>query len=168
MQRHLAQVVVAVLWACWLGAGAARADAAIGVLTCTLAEAEAAAPSDAPIVGQKRDALCTFKAKSGLEETYAAKFQGVSALPGRNKALMWVVKSVSGSVTHPGMLQQSYAADPAKPTDQKTPIIGEANADIQLQTMADESEGSASLSEKPPPTGFVVLGLELRLTSSAG
>jgi hypothetical protein len=166
MARRLAGLVV--LWAFLLGAGTASADVALGFLTCTLAEGEAAAPGDAIIASQKRDALCTFKAKSGLEETYIGKFQGVSTTPAHNKALMWVVKSASGSAAYPGLLQQTYTADPAKPADQKTPIIGEVNADIQLQTMADENEGSASVSEKAPPRGFVVIGLELKLTSSAG
>jgi hypothetical protein len=168
MQRRLTVLVVAVLWAFCLGAGTASADVALGVLTCTIAEGEAAAASETAVASQKRDALCTFKAKSGVEETYIGKLQGVSTTPSRNKALMWVVRSASGSAAHPGLLQQSYATDPAKPADQKSPIVGELNADIQLQTMADENEGSASVSEKPPPRGFVVIGLELKLTSSAG
>jgi hypothetical protein len=167
MRRHLGKLGVAVLWVFYLGTPMARAEIAIGVLTCTLAEAEPAATSEV-VASQRREALCTFKAKSGVEETYAGRFQGVSALPGRNKALIWVVKSASGSAAHPGILEQSYTADPAKPADQKTPIIGEVNTDIQLQTMADENEGSATVSERSPPRGFVVIGLELKLTSSAG
>jgi Protein of unknown function (DUF992) len=168
MAGRLAGLAVAMLWAFSLGAGTASADVALGVLTCTLAEGEAAAPGDAPVASQKRDALCTFMAKSGVEETYIGKFQGVTTTPSHNKALMWVVKSASGSAAHPGLLQQTYTADPAKPADHKSPIIGEVNADIQLQTMADENEGNASVSEKPPPRGFVVIGVELKLTSSAG
>jgi hypothetical protein len=34
--------------------------------------------------------------------------------------------------------------------------------------MADETEGSASAPEKPSPTGFVILKLELTLKSASG
>jgi len=168
MQRGLVAAVVAVaVGACCLGSATAGADITLGVLTCTLAESGTPA-GDAAAANQKRDALCTFKAKSGVEETYAGRFHGVSPSPGRNKALIWIVKGASTGTVEPGMLAQTYAADPAKPSDQKTPIIGEAHPDIQLHTMADEAEGSASLSEKPPPKGFVVIGVELTLTASAG
>ncbi len=164
--RGLIAAVVAFVVGC-LGPAHAGADVTLGVLTCTLAESGSPA-GDAAAASQKRDALCTFKAKGGMEETYAGKFQGVSPSPGRNKALMWVVKGASAGSTQPGMLAQTYAADPGKPSDQKAPIIGEAHPDIQLHTMADEAEGSASLSEKPPPKGFIVIGLQLTLTASAG
>jgi hypothetical protein len=166
MRRGLIAAVVA-LQACCLGSASAGADITLGVLTCTLAESGTPA-GDAAVANQRRDALCTFKAKGGMEETYAGRFQGVNPSPGRNKALMWVVKGASPGTAQPGMLAQSYAADPAKPSDQKAPIIGEVHPDIQLYTMADEAEGSASLSEKPPPKGFVVIGVELTLTASAG
>jgi hypothetical protein len=164
MRGLVAAVVVLGAWC--LGPARAGADVTLGVLTCTLAESGTPA-GDAAAASQKRDALCTFKAKGGVEETYAGKFHGVNPSPGRNKAMIWVVKGASAGA-HPGMLAQTYAADPGKPSDQKTPIIGEAHPDIQLHTMADEAEGSASLSEKPPPKGFIVIGVQLTLTASAG
>ena len=137
----------------------------IGVLTCTLAAGDPAA--DAPLTNQ-RDALCTFQAKSGAEETYIGRFEGVGTSTDRNSAYMWIVKSASLERTQPGLLEQTYATDRAKPVDEKSPIVGEGNSDIRLLTMADEREGSASASEKTPPKGFVVIGVELKLKSTSG
>jgi hypothetical protein len=47
-------------------------------------------------------------------------------------------------------------------------MIGEPNADIALHSMSDKNEGSASATEKPAPTGFVILSLELKLKSASG
>jgi hypothetical protein len=162
MQRCLAAVAASALSVL---APTARADVEIGVLTCTLAASDPAA--DAPLTNQ-RDALCTFQAKSGAEETYIGKFEGVGTSTNRNSAFMWIVKSASLERTQPGLLEQSYATDRAKPVDEKSPIVGEGNGDIRLLTMADEREGSASASEKTPPKGFVVIGVELKLKSTSG
>jgi Protein of unknown function (DUF992) len=162
MQRCLAAVAASTLSVL---APTARADVEIGVLTCTLAASDPAA--DAPLTNQ-RDALCTFQAKSGAEETYIGRFEGVGTSTDRNSAYMWIVKSASLERTQPGLLEQSYATDRAKPVDEKSPIIGEGNSDIRLLTMADEREGSASASEKTPPKGFVVIGVELKLKSTSG
>jgi Protein of unknown function (DUF992) len=162
MQRCLAAVAASALSVL---APTARADVEIGVLTCTLAASDPAA--DAPLTNQ-RDALCTFQAKSGAEETYIGRFEGVGTSTDRNSAYMWIVKSASLERTQPGLLEQSYATDRAKPVDEKSPIIGEGNSDIRLLTMADEREGSASASEKTPPKGFVVIGVELKLKSTSG
>jgi hypothetical protein len=162
-------VVAVALTTCWaFSAVAEQVDVEIGVLTCTLGEHGEAPASNAPSGGQTRDALCTFKAKSGPEETYAGRFQGVSISTDQNGALIWRVKSASGAAVEPGLLQQSYASDPTKPADQMPPLIGEANSDIALHSMADKSEGSASATEKPAPTGFVILGVELKLKSTSG
>ena len=59
-------------------------------------------------------------------------------------------------------------ADPTKLADQKPPLIGQANSDIVMHSMADTSEGSASTTEKSAPTGFVILGVELKLKSASG
>jgi hypothetical protein len=147
-------------------ASTARADVEIGVLTCTLAASDPAA--DTPLINLRRDALCTFQAKSGAEETYIGRFEGVGTSSDRNSAFMWIVRSASLERTQPGLLEQTYATDRAKPVDEKSPIIGEANSDIRLLTMADEREGSASASEKAPPKGFVVIGVELKLKSTSG
>jgi uncharacterized protein DUF992 len=163
---YLAAVMVTTCWAC--SANAEKADVEIGMLTCTLGEPGEAPTSDASSAGQMRDAHCTFKPKNGAEETYAGKVQGVSISADQKGALIWVVKSASGAPVEPGLLQQTYAIDPTKPADQKPPMLGEANSDIALHSMADKSEGSASASEKPEPTGFVILSIELKLKSTSG
>jgi hypothetical protein len=165
--RRTSLAAMAVL-CCVCAAAAETADVEIGVLSCTLA-----VPSENPAGGttsggQTRDALCIFKLKSGAEETYAGKVEGVSITADRPGALLWLVKWTSAAAVEPGLLQQSYAADPAKPADQKPPLIGEANADVVLHFMADKREGSASAPEKPPPTGYVVRGVELELKSTSG
>ena len=165
-QTCLAAVMVTMGWAC--SAIADKADVEIGMLTCTLGEPGEAPTSDASSAGQTRDALCTFKPKNGTEETYAGKVQGVSISADQKGALIWVVKSVTGAAVGPGLLEQTYAIDPAKPADQKPPMVGEPNSDIALHSMADKSEGSASATEKPTPTGFVILSVELKLKSTSG
>jgi len=163
MRRCLAAVAASALSV--LGP-TARADVEIGVLTCTLAASDPAA--DTQLTNQSRDALCTFQANSGAEETYTGKFEGVGASSDRNGAFIWIVKSATVERTQPGLLEQTYATDRAKPVDEKSPIVGEANSDIRLLTMADEREGSASASEKTPPKGFVIIGVELKLKSTSG
>jgi hypothetical protein len=162
----LATVVITTCGA--LSAVAEQADVEIGVLICTLGELGEVPASTALSVGQTREALCTFKPESGPEETYAGRFQGVSISKGQNGVLIWRVKSASGAVAEPGLLKQSYANDPTKPADQMPPLIGEANSDIVLHSMADKSEGSASATEKPSPAGFVILSVDLELKSASG
>lgn len=145
-----------------------KVDLEIGVLTCALGDPGEPPPNDAPTGAQTRDALCTFKPKSGPEETYAAKVQGVSISSERKSALIWVVKSTTGAAIEPGLLEQSFATDPKKPADQKPPMVGEPNTDIALHSMADKNEGSASAAQKPAPTGFVILSIELKLKTASG
>ena len=166
-RTYLAAVVMTTCWS-YL-AIAEQADVEIGVLTCALAEPPEAAPSNAPTAGgQKREGLCTFKPKKGAEETYAGTFEGVSISTDRTRTVIWVVKTVSGVATlGPGVLEQSYATDPAKATDQMASLIGETNSAIALHSMSDKSEGSASAPTKPAPTGFVILGVTLKLKSSS-
>jgi Protein of unknown function (DUF992) len=161
-------VVVAVIACCAPSAVAEKVDLEIGVLTCALGDLGEAPPSDAPTGAQTRDALCTFKPKSGAEETYAAKVQGVSISADQKAALIWVVKSATGATIQPGLLQQSFTTDPKTPADQKPPMIGEPNTDIALHSMSDKTEGSASATQKPAPTGFVILSIELKLKSASG
>jgi hypothetical protein len=46
-------------------------------------------------------------------------------------------------------------------------MLGEANSDIALHTMADKTERSANATVKPAPTGFVILSVELKLKSGS-
>ena len=94
----------------------------------------------------------------------SARLQGVSMSADQKGA----VRSASGKAAPSGAIQQSYAKDPTQSADQKPPLIGQANPDIVLHSMADASEGSASATEKPAPTGFIILGVELKLKSASG
>jgi hypothetical protein len=114
-----------------------------------------------------RETLCTFRANNGEEETYSGNAQGVSISTDRRGTLIWTVRAASG-VAEPGALHQVFATDTKKPADQKSPLIGERNSDVVLHSMQDETEGSASASERPAPTGFVILKLELTLKSASG
>jgi len=150
-------------------AGPAAADKVdIGVLTCTMAEGGDAPAANATAAASERDIVCAFQLKNGGEETYVGRVQGVSLSGDGRAALLWTVTGVAATPTGPGLLQQSYAADPAAPRDQTPALIGEVNSDIILQSMADTKEGNTSQSEKPPPTGFVVIGVELKLKATAG
>jgi len=153
---------------CWASpAFADDASMEIGVLTCALGEPGQTAAGEAAAEERTRDALCIFRTKMGVEETYAGSVQGVSISPDRKETLIWVVRTALG-VAEPGALQQVFVTDTKRPTDQKSPLIGEGNADIALYSMADESEGSASAAERPVPTGFVILRAEFKLKSTSG
>lgn len=164
-RTFLAAVAMVACWAC--SAVAEKEDVEIGVLICTLGEPDEALVNNASSGRQTRDALCTFKPKNTSEEAYAGKVEGVSLSADQKGALIWMVKSSSGSAVRPGLLQQSYATDPKKPADQMPPMIGEANSDIAFHTMADKIEGSANATVKPAPTGFVILSAELKLKSAS-
>ena len=154
---------------CWVcSAIADQADVEIGLLTCTLAESGETSASATPSQEGARDALCTFIEKSGAEETYIARAQGVSISADQKAALIWLVRSTSGAELEPGALQQIFATDSKTQADQKPPLIGERNAEISLHSMSDRVEGSTSATEKLAPVGFVILSLELKLRSASG
>jgi len=142
----------------------------LGVLTCNLAEARDAPPSASPSAeGQFRDILCSFKPGKGVEETYEGRVQGISLTADKKSAALWVVKGLPGMPMNAGFLQQSYAADTAGPRDQTAPpLVGEPNSNLVLQSMSEKEEGSATIPEKPRPTGFVIMALELKLKSTSG
>jgi len=142
-----------------------RADIEIGVLTCTLDPPGTTGPT---VESQLRDAVCVFKPKSGTEESYGGQLQGVSLSPDKTTTVIWIVKADTVMPSVPGLLQQSYALDPATPADHLGPLVGETNSRIILQSMTDKREGSASAAQKPPPTGYVITGLQLKLKSASG
>ena len=147
---------------------AQSANVEIGVLTCVLGEPADAPTGDPQTGGQTRDALCSFKPKNGADEEYVGKVQGVRMSADQRGALIWSVKSAPGAAVQPGVLQQNHANDPSQSAEQKPPLVGQGNPDIVLHSMADTSEGSASATEKPAPTGFVILAVELKLKSASG
>jgi hypothetical protein len=159
--------MAAALMVCSAWAVAADTAHEIGKLTCTLgdpAEASAGEQSTGP---QTRNALCSFKPKEGPEETYSAAIQGVSFSAGSKAAVIWVVKTAPGTQIEAGLLEQNFTGD-RKTVDQTPPLIGESNAGISLHSMSDKSEGSAGAAQKPAPTGFVILSVELKLKSASG
>lgn len=164
-RTQLAALAAATCWAC--SPLAENAYTEVGVLMCVLGEPGQSAASETPTAERTREALCTFRATNGEEETYAGNAQGVSISTDRRATLIWVVRAASG-VADPGALQQIFATDTKKPADQKSPLIGEKNSNVMLHSMADETEGSASGPERPTPTGFVILKLELMLKSASG
>jgi hypothetical protein len=164
-RAYLAALAATSCWA--FPALADDASMEIGVLTCALGETAQASAGEVPAEERSRDALCTFRTRMGMEETYAGSVQGVSISADRRETLIWVVRAASG-VAEPGTLQQVFVADTKRPADQKSPLIGEGNADIALYSLADESEGSASAADRPSATGFVILRVEFKLKSTSG
>jgi hypothetical protein len=166
MQRIWLAVAAAVAWS---AAIAQTVDVEIGVLTCTLAQPGDAPASDTPAVrGQMRDVLCSFQPKRGAGETYVGRVQGVSLSPDAKATVMWLVKAPTGAGLDVGFLEQGYATDPKASAEQMAPMIGEKDASIVLHSMSDKQEGSASAPQKASPTGFVIIGVELKLKSTSG
>ena len=165
--RAVHVAVIAAFWCLSGPASAQKADVEIGILTCMLEE-----PSNAPDItgpvseSQVRDALCIFKPKKGTEESYDGTVQGVSLSPDKRTTAIWIVKTDTLMPSVPGLLQQGYALDRGTSADQLAPLIGETNSRIILQSMTDKQEGSASASQKPPPTGYVIIGIQLTLKSA--
>jgi len=150
-------------------AGSAAADQVdIGVLTCTMAEGGDAPAANATAAASERDIVCSFQLKNGGDETYVGRVQGVSLSGDGKAALLWTVSGAVATQSGPGLLQQTYAADPAAPKDQTPALIGDLNSEIILQSMADKKEGESSQSEKSPASGFVVIRVELKLKATAG
>jgi len=118
---------------------------------------------------QERDILCSFRLKSGAEETYTGKLRGVGVSGEYKGTLLWLVRAPPTVMpSPPGLLQQSYAADAKAPADVIPALIGEVNSDIVLQSMADKDEERIGAPEKLNPGDFVVLGVGLRLRSASG
>ena len=149
-------------------AHAQKGDVEVGVLTCSLEEPSTPGTAGPATESQVRDAICIFKPKSGSEETYVGIIQGVIISADKKPTVIWRVKSDVATSVVPGMLQQSYAIDNATPADQLPPMIGESNSRIVLQSLTDKQEGSASAAQKPAPSGYVIIGLQLKLRSAAG
>jgi hypothetical protein len=68
--------MVAAMLGCWAWSAVADNLAEIGVLTCTLGNPIGTSLGEEATGAQTRDGICTFRPKSGTEETYAAKVQG--------------------------------------------------------------------------------------------
>jgi Protein of unknown function (DUF992) len=140
----------------------------VGVLTCSLFET-GRAETGAVVEVQERDILCSFRLKSGAEETYTGELRGVGVSGKYKRTLLWLVKAPPTVMpSPPGLLQQRYAADAKAPADEIPALIGEVNSDIVLQSMADKDEERTGPPEKSKPGDFVVLEVGLKLRSAPG
>jgi hypothetical protein len=138
----------------------------IGVLSCTLGHAIDPQMSDQTgSASEARDMLCVFTpARDGPDEAYAGALRSINAgktLP-ENVALLWKVRAPVGTRASPGLLEQSYAADPASSPGHAAPLVGERNSHITLHTMSEKQEGAASKEQRPTPR-FVLTTIELKL-----
>jgi Protein of unknown function (DUF992) len=133
----------------------------LGTLTCTLSEAGNALP-----LAQAREILCRFRpAGSGAgEETYTGTLQSVGqaeALFGRGTVMLEVRGPASLSIV-PGLLQQSYTAEPSM-VSVAAPLIGETNDAIMLQPEPKE-EGRVAAGKARPEAAIIMVELRLRST----
>lgn len=141
----------------------------VGVLACNFSESSRDVTGRAGAELQAGNILCSFKLKSGAEETYTGRLRGVSVPAEHKGTLLWVVKIPSSATpSAPGLLQQRYVADAKAAADQIPDVIGEMNPDIVLQSMAERSEGRTHAPEKLLADDFVILEVELKLKSTAG
>lgn len=145
---------------------ALNADTKIGVLTCTLSEPTEVVPSEAASAERSRDAICAFRSEDGERETYTGKISGVSITSAEDATVIWVVRSASEGPATTGILERMFSSDFSKPADQKPPLVADGDAGLALHSLSDRPEGAVSTTQKPAPTGFVILRLELKLKST--
>jgi len=140
----------------------------LGFLTCSLSEvAENQEETVAGPLRETRAMLCTFKpGDGGPEETYTGTFQSV----GRdqrgsvNWVMIWHVKGTRSMLRTPGFLQQIYFVDPAAAPGRGTPLIGETNSSIVLETLAENQEQTGADERQP----IISVLVALRLKSTPG
>jgi hypothetical protein len=136
----------------------------LGFLTCSLSEvAENQEETVAGPLRQTRDMLCAFKpGDGGPEETYTGTFQSV----GRDQRgsvswlMIWDVTGTPSMLGTPGFLQQIYFVDPAAAPGRATPLIGETNSSIVLETLAESQEQIGADERQPIISVLVALRLK--------
>src|SRR5262249_54090352 len=114
--------------------------------------------------------LCAFRPSNrGPEETYTGTLQYLVSdrQPPNARVMIWIVKAPSGTTETAGLLQQTYAADPAAPVGHAPALIGESNVLIVLQPMAD-SQAPTATGQRQPVTGALIVRVALRLKSTSG
>jgi len=141
----------------------------VGTLSCTIGRPiDVPGALETPVASEAREMVCTFKPiRNGPEEAYSAVVKSVPTM-GRlpeHLTMLWSVKAPFGTQTRPGLLQQSYAADPAAPTGREGLLAGEKNAELSLQPLADREPGSVSREAAPPPYRITALELVLRVAT---
>ncbi len=141
----------------------------LGVLTCGLVYIEQTPGGvDAGALRQTRDMLCAFRpTNSGPEEIYTGTLEsiGLENELSENRAMIWIVKGLRGTVWSPGLLEQIYAADLAANPGHSPPLSGESDVSIVLQTMADPKM-PASADKRQQATFAMVVLVTLRLKST--
>jgi hypothetical protein len=167
---RMSLAALAVIGCAWLPALAQQKTAfEVGVLACSFSQSGPAEAGRAGVEVQVHDLLCVFKLRNGAEETYTGTLLGVRFAAEYKSALLWLVKAPSTATPPaPGLLQQSYAPDAKAPAEQIPALIGDANSDIVLQFMRDDDKGNVAALEKTPAGDFAILGVELKLKSTAG
>jgi hypothetical protein len=141
----------------------------VGTLSCTIGRPiDVPGAPDTPVVSEAREMICTFKPiRNGPEEAYSAVVKSVPTmgrLPER-LTILWSVKAPFGTEPRPGLLQQSFAADPAAATGREGLLAGEKNAELSLQPLADRKPGSASQEAALPPYRITTLELVLKVAT---
>jgi hypothetical protein len=169
LPRILLAAVVVIRCAWNLAMAQQKMAVEIGVLGCSSSQTGPVETGKVGVEVQVHDLLCVFKLRSGVEEIYTGKLLGVGLAAEYKGAHLWLVKAPSAATPPaPGLLQQSYAADAKAPANQTPALIGDANADIVLQSMGDGNKGNIGAPEKAPAGDFVILEVELKLRSTAG
>jgi len=120
-------ICLAALVVCACTAAAVQDNIEFGLLTCTLSEHTAVEPGAAT---QARDVMCTFKVRSGAQETYLGKVEVVNISATEKITLVWRVKVPRRTPAAPGPLEQNYAADPRTPPNQVPDLVGQANSEL--------------------------------------
>jgi hypothetical protein len=112
--------------------------------------------------------LCVFKLnEGGTEETYTGTFQSISAerAPRVGLVMIWDVKATLAVTGVPGLLQQLYVMDAAAAPGRTSPLIGDTNHSVVLETIADDHHFHSE-EKKKPNTGTISLLIVLRLRTT--
>lgn len=149
------------------GTDIARVD--VGFLTCTLSEsADTQASAEAAPGGQSRDMVCSYKlVRGGGEEVYLGTVQGVGDAQRlfSTKVVMWAVRTTGKVDLSPGLLEQTYTAEPTGPKPaQPPPLIGDTNKSVILQSLAETKIGASQ--DSAPQISAVILAVTLKLKSA--
>ena len=140
----------------------------IGFLTCSLSDRRGEDQSEAAIE-QRRHMLCSFAPSAGgADETYSGTYQSV----GRDQQLLdkgtmiWMVRGTAATEMSPGLLQQTYAADPAAASVELAPLLGETNKAIILQALI-HSEQQDAIGKQASAANVTIVFVALKLRSSS-
>jgi hypothetical protein len=169
ISRTLLAAVLVIGCACNQAIGQQKTGFEVGVLACSFFQSGHVEAGKSGVDVQAHDLLCVFKLRNGAEETYTGTLLGVRFAAEYKSALLWLVKVPSTATPPaPGLLQQSYAPDAKAPPEQIPALIGDANSDIVLQLMRDDNKANVGAPEETLAGDFAILGVELKLKSSAG